>query len=174
MHPCCNKTNKKNSNYSYSSMKNFKIVWKHRCIKMKIQPYDLTPLCTNSNSQTCQISVIGFPFYCKLGIFKASPILNTSHSWSDLGTSAVARVIEQRCFNSVSDKLFLTFLDSTTFGGRVQKCHFGNFSSVPKWHFWTHAWFFFWPKAFYWSNMKMAIRKNIHNMSQGPPDPGFM
>jgi hypothetical protein len=22
--------------------------------------------------------------------------------------------------------------------------------------------------------MKMAIRKNIHNMSQGPPNPGFM
>jgi hypothetical protein len=22
--------------------------------------------------------------------------------------------------------------------------------------------------------MKMAIRKNIHNLSQGPPNPGFM
>ena len=27
--------------------------------------------------QACQISLIGFPFYCKLGIFEASPILHT-------------------------------------------------------------------------------------------------
>ena len=33
---------------------------------------------------------------------------------------------------------------------------------------------FFWPKAFFWSIMKMGIRKNIHNLSQGPPNPGFM
>ena len=26
----------------------------------------------------------------------------------------------------------------------------------------------------YWSIMKMAIRKNIHNLPQGPPNPGFM
>ena len=30
------------------------------------------------------------------------------------------------------------------------------------------------PKAFFLSIMKMAIRKNIHNMSQGLPNPGFM
>ena len=35
-------------------------------------------------------------------------------------------------------------------------------------------WNFFWPKAFFWSIMKMAIRKNIHNMPQGPSNPGFM
>ena len=33
---------------------------------------------------------------------------------------------------------------------------------------------FFWPKAFFWSNMKMTIRKNIYNMSQGLPNPRFM
>ena len=33
---------------------------------------------------------------------------------------------------------------------------------------------FFWPKAFFWSIMRMAIRKNIHNLSQGQPNPGFM
>ena len=27
---------------------------------------------------------------------------------------------------------------------------------------------------FFWSIIKMAINKNIHNMSQGPPNPGFM
>ena len=26
----------------------------------------------------------------------------------------------------------------------------------------------------FWSIMKMAIRKNIYNVSQGPPNPGFM
>jgi hypothetical protein len=32
----------------------------------------------------------------------------------------------------------------------------------------------FGPKALFWSNMKMTIRKNFHKMSQGPPNPGFM
>ena len=32
----------------------------------------------------------------------------------------------------------------------------------------------FWPKAFFWSMMKMATRKNIHNLSKGPQNPGFM
>ena len=34
--------------------------------------------------------------------------------------------------------------------------------------------FFFWPKAFFWSIMKMAIGKNIHNMFEGQPNPEFM
>ena len=33
---------------------------------------------------------------------------------------------------------------------------------------------FFWPKAFFWSIMKMAIRKFFCNMSQGLPNPRFM
>ena len=33
---------------------------------------------------------------------------------------------------------------------------------------------FFWPKVFFWSIKKVPFRKNIHNMSQGPPNPGFM
>ena len=33
---------------------------------------------------------------------------------------------------------------------------------------------FFWPKVFFWSIIKMAIRKNIHNMSQGSLNQGFM
>ena len=33
---------------------------------------------------------------------------------------------------------------------------------------------FFWPKLFFWSIMKMATIKNIHNLSQGPPNAGFM
>ena len=40
---------------------------------------------------------------------------------------------------------------------------------------WMHKiWNFFWPKSFIWSITKMAIRKNIHNMSQGLPNPGIM
>ena len=31
-----------------------------------------------------------------------------------------------------------------------------------------------WPKVFFLSIMKMPIRKNIHNMHQVPPNPGFM
>ena len=39
-------------------------------------------------------------------------------------------------------------------------CHFGNFSILAKWHFWTCAW--------NWTILKIA------NMSQGPPNPEFM
>ena len=61
-------------------------------------------------------------------------------------------------------------------GKKTTRSWFGNFSILPKWHFWTCAWNsnFFWPKAFFWSIMKMATRKNIHNLSKGPPNPGFM
>ena len=49
-------------------------------------------------------------------------------------------------------------------------------SKVPFWINWTGAWILklFWSKVFFWSIMKMPIRKNIHNISQGPPNPGFM
>ena len=33
---------------------------------------------------------------------------------------------------------------------------------------------FFWPKAFFSSIMKMGIGKNIHKLSQSPPNPGFV
>ena len=33
---------------------------------------------------------------------------------------------------------------------------------------------FFCPKVFFWNIMRMAIGKNIYNMSQGPPNPEFM
>ena len=33
---------------------------------------------------------------------------------------------------------------------------------------------FFWPKAFFWSIMKITTRKNIHNLSQGLTNPGLM
>ena len=67
-------------------------------------------------------------------------------------------------------KIFFEFHD------QVQKCHFGNFSILPKWHFWSRAWYskFFLPKTFFWSIMKMAIRNFFHNLSQGLPNPGFM
>ena len=46
-------------------------------MKIQLGIYNFTPLCTNWNGQACQISVIGFPFYCKLGIFEAPPTYNT-------------------------------------------------------------------------------------------------
>ena len=33
---------------------------------------------------------------------------------------------------------------------------------------------FFWPKSFFWSIMKMAIRIFFRIITQGPPNPGFM
>ena len=48
-------------------------------------------------------------------------------------------------------------LQKNTFGQKkfkfhapVQKCHFGNFSIFPKWHFWTGAW-----------NLKFFLTKSI-------------
>ena len=62
------------------------------------------------------------------------------------------------------------------FHAQVQKCHFGNFSFLPKWHFWTRTWNskIFLAISFFWSIMKMAIRNCFRNMSQGLPNPGFM
>ena len=57
-------------------------------------------------------------------------------------------------------------------------------SKVPLWRNWKIAkmalldpgmkFEFFWPKAFFWSIMKIGIRKNILNLSQGLPNPGFI
>jgi hypothetical protein len=45
----------------------------------------------------------------------------------------------------------------------VQKCNFVKNKKLPKWHFSIRArnFNFFWPKAFFQSNMKMTIRKKI-------------
>ena len=56
-------------------------------------------------------------------------------------------------------------LQKNTFG---QKKIFGTFEPVHE------IQIFFWPKAFFWSIMKMAIRIFFRNMSQGLPNPGFM
>ena len=57
----------------------------------------------------------------------------------------------------------------------VQKCHFGNFSILAKWYFWTHAWNSKTklPKDFFWSIINIPFQKNIPNMSQGPSNPWF-
>ena len=58
----------------------------------------------------------------------------------------------------------------------VQKCHFGNFSILPKWHFWTRAWNskFFLAKNIILKHYENGNKKNIHNLSQGLPNQGFM
>ena len=45
-------------------------------------------------------------------------------------------------------------------------------SKVPFWQKWIRI--FFWPKVFFWSIMKMAIKFFFRIMTQGPPNPGFM
>ena len=41
-------------------------------------------------------------------------------------------------FDNASKEVF--WQKNFEFHARVQKCHFGNFSILPKWHFWTRAW----------------------------------
>ena len=50
-----------------------------------------------------------------------------------------------------------------------------EYPKLPKWHLWTCAWNpkFFWPKDFFWGIMKVPYTKNIHNLFQAPPNPGF-
>ena len=56
------------------------------------------------------------------------------------------------------------------------KLPFWQFLFFFKVHFWTRAWNLkiILTKTFFWSIMNIAIRKNIHNTSQGPTHPGFM
>ena len=65
---------------------------------------------------------------------------------------------------------FLTFGGSYRFWSKkifklhawVEKCHFGNFSISPKWHFWTHAWnlkFFFGQKHSFEALWKWQLEK---------------
>ena len=51
---------------------------------------------------------------------------------------------------------------------KMKNCQNGTFEPVHE------IQKFFWPKAFFWSIMKMALRKFFGNMSQGLPNPGFM
>ena len=51
---------------------------------------------------------------------------------------------------------------------KMKNCQNGTFEPVHE------IQIFFWPKAFFWSIMKMAIRKFFCNMSQGLPNPRFM
>ena len=51
---------------------------------------------------------------------------------------------------------------------KMKNCQNGTFEPVHE------IQKFFWPKAFFWSIMKMAIRNFFRNMSQGLSNPGFM
>ena len=73
----------------------------------------------------------------------------------------------KECFWS---KIFLNFMPrfKSAILAIFQFCQNGTFDPV---HDIRN---FFLPKTFFWSIMKMAIRKFFHNLSQGPPNPGFM
>ena len=51
---------------------------------------------------------------------------------------------------------------------KLKNCQNGTFEPVHE------IQKFFWPKVIFWSIMKVPFRKNIHNMPQEPPNPGFM
>ena len=69
-------------------------------------------------------------------------------------------------------KRMLLAKKSFEFHASVQKCHFGNFSLLAKWHFWTFTWNskIFFAKALFWSIMKLTLIKSFQKMSQGPPN----
>ena len=62
------------------------------------------------------------------------------------------------------------------FHAEVKKCHFGNFSFLAKWHFWTCAWNskFFLAKSILLKDYENKNKKKFHNLPQGPPNLGFM
>ena len=62
------------------------------------------------------------------------------------------------------------------FHARVQKCHFGKNEKLPKWHFWTRAWNskIFLAKSILLKHYENGNKKKFQNLSQGPPNPGFM
>ena len=67
-------------------------------------------------------------------------------------------------------KKFLNFMHGfkSAILAKMKNCQNGTFEPVHE------IQNFFWPKAFFWSVMKMAIRNFFCNMSQGLPNPGFM
>ena len=99
--------------------------------------------------------------------------LHKSLIWQTLGH--VTKKFSYRHFHNASKecfwpKNFLNFMHrfKSAILAIFQFCQNGTFEPVHE------IQNFFWPKAFFWSIMKMGIRKNIHNLSQGPPNPGFM
>ena len=73
----------------------------------------------------------------------------------------------KECFWTKKNSNFVHVFKSAIWE-KLKNCQNGTFEPVHEIRI------FFWSKAFFWSIMKMARRKNIHNLSQGPPNPGFM
>ena len=99
--------------------------------------------------------------------------LHKSWIWQTLGH--VTKKISYRHFHNASKecfwpKKFLNFMHGfkSAILAIFHFCQNGTFEPVHE------IQKFFWPKAFFWSIMKMAIRKFFRNMSQGLPNPGFM
>ena len=99
--------------------------------------------------------------------------LHKSWIWQTLGH--VTKNISWRHFHNASKecfwpKIFLNFMHGfkSAILAKMKNCQNGTFEPVHE------IQNFFWPKAFFWSIMKMAIRNFFRNMSQGLPNPGFM
>ena len=98
-------------------------------------------------------------------------LLHKSYIWRPLGH--VMDIFSYCHFHNASKECFRAKNSNFMHGFKsailaiFQFCQSGTFEPV------LDTWNFFWSKAFFWYIMKMAIRKNIHNMHQGPPNPGF-
>ena len=70
----------------------------------------------------------------------------------------------------LAKKFFVNFMHrfKSAILAKLKNCQNGTFEPVHE------IWNFFWPKVFFWSIMNMPLRKNIHNLPHGPPNPGFM
>ena len=79
-------------------------------------------------------------FNSREGFFRKSPflyfLLHKSWIWRTLGH--VMDIFSYCHFQKAWKKCF--WPKKIKFHAPVQKCHFGNFSIFPKWHFWTGAW----------------------------------
>ena len=98
--------------------------------------------------------------------------LHKSWIWQTLGH--VTKIFSYHHFHNASKecfwpKIFLNFMHGfkSAILAKMKNCQNGTFEPV---HGIQN---FLGPKDFFWSVMKMTFTKNIPNMSQGPPNPGF-
>ena len=62
----------------------------------------------------------------------------------------------------------MKYVCSFTHSSNLCPVPIGNFSILPKWHFWTHAWNskLFLPKDFFWGIMKVPFTKTFITFSR--------
>ena len=81
-----------------------------------------------------------------------------------MGSNHVWIVLKLKLFLAKKKFQFLRRVQTLAKLKYCQNCTFEPLHEIQK--FWG-------PKAFFWSIMKVAFDKNIHKISQGPPNPWF-